>query len=195
MTEPAPLIALAEIARDLANRGRKFALVGGLAVSIRAEVRFTRDVDLAVVVKDDADAEGLIFDLKQTGYVPIATVEHEVRLRLSTVRLLSKAEVKVDLLFASCGIETEIVDRATTVKIKGSIQVPVASSEELIAMKILSMTDQRFQDRIDAQRLVQFGIDLNLDRIRDNLALITERGYHRDQDLLSKLELLLQQLD
>jgi hypothetical protein len=45
MTDPAPERALAAIARELTERGRRFALVGGLAVSVRAEVRFTRDVD------------------------------------------------------------------------------------------------------------------------------------------------------
>ena len=159
MTEPAPLAALLEIANDLSRRGRRFALVGGLAVSLRAEVRFTRDVDVAVLVTDDEEAEGLIFDLQKDGYQPIATVEHELRARLSTVRLLSKVGIKVDLLFASAGIEREIVDRATVVEINKSTRMPVASSEELIAMKVLSMTNQRPQDRMDAMRLFQFGVD------------------------------------
>jgi hypothetical protein len=40
----APERALRDIVRELSSGGRAFALVGGLAVSIRAEVRFTRDV-------------------------------------------------------------------------------------------------------------------------------------------------------
>ncbi len=40
--------------------GRPWALVGGLAVSARAEPRFTRDVDLAVSVRDDRDAEDAV---------------------------------------------------------------------------------------------------------------------------------------
>ena len=39
--------ALAAAATDIEVEGKRFALVGGLAVSVRAEVRFTRDVDLA----------------------------------------------------------------------------------------------------------------------------------------------------
>lgn len=38
---------LGDIVRHLQRLGRPFALVGGLAVSLRAEPRFTRDVDLA----------------------------------------------------------------------------------------------------------------------------------------------------
>jgi len=46
--------ALREIALTLPRCGVRFALVGGLAVSIRGEVRFTRDVDVAIDVEDDA---------------------------------------------------------------------------------------------------------------------------------------------
>jgi len=191
MTDPAPERALATIARELAERGRRYALVGGLAVSVRAEVRFTRDVDVAVVVTDDADAEQLVFELRQSGYSAVASVEHETQHRLSTVRLLGGDGIKVDLLFASSGIEREIVDGATPVEIASAGFVPVASAEELVAMKVLSMTDLRLQDRLDAQRLLQLVPDLNLVRIRADLQRIAERGFDRGQDLTSKLDSLL----
>jgi hypothetical protein len=43
----------------------------------------------------------------------VASVEHDTLKRLATVRLLSPAGVKIDLLFASSGIEHETVERAT----------------------------------------------------------------------------------
>jgi hypothetical protein len=61
----------------------------------------------------------------------------------------------------------------------------------LLAMKILSMTDIRLQDRLDAQRLLQLVPNLDLDVVRDHLARITQRGFHRDQDLVAKLESVL----
>lgn len=45
--------ALAEIADLLDQKGFAWAVIGGLAVSVRAEPRFTRDVDLAVAVESD----------------------------------------------------------------------------------------------------------------------------------------------
>jgi hypothetical protein len=69
--------------------------------------------------------------------------------------------------------------------------VPVANAEELLAMKVLSMTDTRLQDRIDAQRLLQFTPDLSLDRVREHLSRIKARGYAREQDLEAKLALVL----
>lgn len=191
MAEPAPEQALAAICKELVDRGRRFALVGGLAVSVRAEVRFTRDVDLVVLVEDDSEAESLIYELRSAGYSAIASVEHDTRHRLSTVRLMSPLGVKVDLLFASSGIERQIVDRATPVDFGAAGAVPVANAEELLAMKVLSMTDTRLQDRIDAQRLLQFAPELDLSIVRDHLARITERGYAREQDLEAKLAAVL----
>jgi hypothetical protein len=183
--------ALDAIAADLRDRHRQFALVGGLAVSVRAEVRFTRDVDVAVVVQDDVDAERLIFDRPERGYRPVASVEHESRKRLATARLLAPAGVKVDLMLASSGIEREVVERATEVQLVGSHALPVALAEELLSLKVLSMTERRLQDRIDAERLLAVNPELDLARVRENLRLIAARGYHRDQDLEAKLDQLL----
>ncbi len=192
MTELSPLErALGSVADELRARGRRFALVGGLAVSVRGEVRFTRDVDLAVVVSSDADTERLVFELQSRGYRPVASVEHETQQRLATVRLLAPEGVKVDLLTASSGIECEVVENATLVKLEGLLPLPVATAEDLLSLKILSMTDRRLQDRIDAERIIAINPALRLERVRHNLELITQRGFHRDQDLLAKLDALI----
>jgi DNA-binding IclR family transcriptional regulator len=54
-------------------------------------------------------------------------------------------------------------------------------------MKVLSMTDTRLQDRIDAQRLLQFTPNLDIGRVREHLARTTDRGYAREQNLEAKL--------
>lgn len=187
MADASPEAVLGDIAARLAQLGRPFALVGGLAVSLRAEVRFTRDVDLAITAADDADVEQLVHTLGDVGYFPVATVEHLERRRLSTVRLAASSGVVVDLLAASSGIEAEVVARATRIDFGEIGEIPVARAEELLAMKVLSMTPRRLQDRIDAVNLVLMNEQLDLDAVRENLAEITRRGFHRDQDLLAKL--------
>jgi len=183
--------ALAAAAADIAAEGKRFALVGGLAVSVRAEVRFTRDVDLAVAVDDDMEAESLVYALRSRGYAGLASVEHEAQSRLATIRLRSPQGVKVDLLFASSGIEAETIARATVVALPSVGIIPIARAEELLSLKVLSMTDERLQDRIDARSLLRVNVDLDLACVRDNLRLITERGYARKQDLAAKLANLL----
>lgn len=192
MNDPSPEAALAAIAHHLRGLHRSFALVGGLAVSVRAEVRFTRDIDLAITSADDADVERLVYDLRGAGYTAIALVEHKTMARLATVRLASPSGLIVDLLAATSGIEPEVVARATPVLLDDVGEIPVARAEELLAMKVLSMSDKRLQDRIDAVNLVQMNDTLDIATVKANLERIIARGFHRDEDLLAKLESVLE---
>ena len=49
----------------------------------------------------------------------------------------------------------------------------------------------RLQDRIDAQHLLQFTPSLDISRVREHLARITDRGYAREQNLEAKLAVVL----
>ncbi len=184
---------LADIAGHLERLERPFALVGGLAVSVRAEVRFTKDIDLAVVVDDDGDFEQLVFGPRGSGYTAVTLVEHKERRRLATVRLESPAGIIVDLIGSTCGIEREVVERATSIALPEVGELRVARAEELLAMKILSMSERRGQDRIDAVNLLLFNEELDVEAVRDNVRRIMERGFHRGDQLLDKLESILQE--
>jgi hypothetical protein len=186
-----PQAALTGIVEQLRSLRMGFALVGGLAVSLRGEVRFTRDVDIVVAAKNDEALEGVIHKLRRSGYEVAAIVEHQDRRRLATVRLLGPGQVVVDLIGASSGLEAEIVARALPVELAEAGAVPVARAEELLAMKVLSMGPRRLQDRIDAEGLLATNPDISLHVVRENLLLIQDRGFDRDQDLLAKLQELL----
>lgn len=186
MIDASPESALREVAEWLTARRVPFALVGGIAVSVRAEVRFTRDVDLALSVSE-AGLESLVRDLRAAGYAILAIVEHETARRTATVRLRSRAGITVDVLAASSGIESEIVAAAKPVEVPDVGTIPVATAEDLLAMKVLSMTPRRPQDRIDATNILATHPRLDLDLVRARLSLIQSRGFHREQDLDQKL--------
>lgn len=177
---------------DLDRAGAMFAIVGGLAVGVRTEPRFTRDADMAVSVAGDKEAEALVFGLVSRGYKTVASLEQEVTGRLATVRLVPPlshdAGVIVDLLFASCGIEPEIVAAATREAIAFDVTGPVASVGHLIAMKTLSENDRRFQDRGDLLSLLHASSAADLEVARAAIRLISERGFGRDKDLLAVLQ-------
>jgi hypothetical protein len=103
--------ALRRVLKDLDEDGRRAAVVGGLAVSVRSEPRTTRDVDFAVAVDDDQAAEQVVYRLSVRGYQIKAPLEQEAVGRLATVRMTPPGSVGetvvVDLLFASSGIERE----------------------------------------------------------------------------------------
>jgi hypothetical protein len=79
--------AASRAATDLSEIGASYALVGGLAVSAWAEPRYTRDVDLAVGVADDAEAERVVRELAARNYEIVTVLEQTRTKRLATARL------------------------------------------------------------------------------------------------------------
>jgi len=182
------LDALQSIEDALRGMGTGFALVGGLAVSARVAPRFTEDVDLAVAVGSDAEAEALIRGLGPRGFTVLALVEQAAVNRLATVRLSpvapDAAGIVVDLLFASSGIEPEVVRRADVLTIVPGLELPVASVGHLVALKILSRDDAtRPQDASDLKRLLAQAGPSDLDEARHALELIRQRGFDRARPL------------
>jgi Nucleotidyl transferase AbiEii toxin, Type IV TA system len=178
-------VALRDIATALENMRAAFAVVGGLAVSVRAEPRFTRDVDLAISVATDAEAEQLIHDLAPVGYAVLATVEQDAKARLSTVRLKDPRQggIVVDLLFASSGIEPEVVSAAQPLEVVPGLSLPIATVGHLIALKLLSEAPQRPQDASDLVALFQIASATDLEQARAAIDLISVRGFNRGRDL------------
>lgn len=181
---------LRRIGTDLAAIGADHALVGGLAVSVRTEPRFTRDVDLAVAVADDATAEAVIGELLQWGYRSLAMVEHEATGRLATARLISPLGdgTVIDLLLASSGIEPEVVAQADWIEVLDGLVAPVAATGHLITLKLLARDDRsRPQDLVDLRALLGVAGQADLDLVRTSALLVKARGYDRGRDLLASL--------
>lgn len=185
--------ALRQISNDLESRVASWALVGGFAVSARAEPRFTRDVDVAVAVADDQTAEHLVISLRNDGYRVVASMEQDAVGRLAIVSLIRPADddaqtVVIDVLFASSGIEPEIAAAAEPIEILPGLVVPVARTGHLIAVKLLARDDQsRPQDLSDLRALVAVASDEELELARKAAGLIAERGFDRGRDLVAAL--------
>jgi hypothetical protein len=185
--------AVRRLVADLRSLRKRIALVGALAVSARAEPRFTRDADFGVAVSGDPEAEALVADLQSSGYRVVAIVEQEKAARLATARLAPPGEpgggIVLDLLFASCGIEPEIVAAAETLEVFPGLTLPVARVGHLLAMKVLSRDDlARPQDLADLRALAAVAGREELARAREAIALIASRTFARGRDLTSGLD-------
>ena len=162
-------------------------------MSVRTEPRLTRDADLAVFVTDDRDAEALVLALQGRGWRVVTAIEQDVASRLATVRLAPAGAgvygTVVDLLFASSGIEPEIVAAADLIEAVPGLTVPVARIGHLIALKVLARDDRtRPQDRVDLAALLNRADAAALGEARESLALVTRRGFQRGRDLLAALD-------
>lgn len=186
---------LGRVAKRLDHLGARWAVIGGIAVSSRSEPRFTRDIDVAVSVNDDDEAERITLDFRQAGMSILAMIEQEAVGRLATVRLNvdPRSEVITDLMFSSSGIEPEIVAAAKVMPVFPTTYAPVAQIGHLIALKVLSKSETRFQDSADLQNLLLVADEVERDRAREAVKLITKRGYNRGKDLEGELEHLCKQ--
>ena len=94
----------------------------------------------------------------------------------------------VDLLFASSGIEGEIVASATSMEILPALFLPVAVVGHLVALKLLA-TDAltRPQDAVDLRALLDVADDGDVELARRAVELIERRGYQRGRDLVGAL--------
>ena len=147
-----------------------------------------------MAVESDAEAERVAYEFQRRGYQLYDVIEQTVTGRLATARFrVDAGTVKagsVDLLFASSGIEPEIVASADDLEILPKLSLPVAQRGHLLALKVLAHEEQRRpNDRLDIMALLAAAEEEDLRIARAAVALITSRKYHRDKDLLAELEL------
>lgn len=193
---------LRRVVRDLNECGCPFALVGGLAYGVRAEPRFTRVIDFTIAVASEDEAERVTAYLIRCGYFPEMEIANRRTGQLATFRMRHKKMVDgvpvdqspyIDLLFSHCGIERQVVEAATLTEPITELHVPTATVPYLIAMKVLSESDRRLQDRIDLQNLIAVATQEDLSIVPGLLGLIDERGFANGKALVSIFERFVQE--
>ena len=175
-------IAVERTGSALDELGLRWAVIGGLALAVRAEPRQTRDIDVAVAVDGDREAESAVRSLVGRGFriIEEGVIEQLAVRRLATARLEAPGGVPVDLFFASSCVEPELVAAAERVEVLPGLSLPVATSGYLIALKVLA---GRLQDLADVDSLLRAAAPGDVAEARRVIATITARGCHRGRDL------------
>jgi len=181
--------ALMRAANLLDELGKNYALVGGIAVSVLASPRGTGDVDLAVAVAEDGEAETVVRSFASAGYEIASLLEQDETKRLAGVRVRDTTSgVDVDLLFAMSGVEPEVADTAQPVEVLPGVTLPLATVGSLIVMKLLARDDRHrpmdADDLISLSELATDGDWTEANRLAD---LVTARNAHRGRDLRASL--------
>jgi hypothetical protein len=136
---------LADAADFLEQAGVAYALVGGLAASLRGQPRVTADVDL-VIAADVDHALALAQSLGTTAFKPLFEPINDVIETAFILPLRHRTTgVKVDCALGLSGFEQRLLERAETLPLSGR-PFPVAAAEELLVMKALAGRPQDIQD-------------------------------------------------
>ncbi len=160
---------LSELVDVLRTHKTNYALIGGLAVSIRGRVRSTRDIDLLLDVPQ-LELPRLLDDLQQRGF------EFDLRSLLSEwaygiTQLTWRGRIRVDWLKPVVVQFQHVLDRATEVPLNNQ-RVRVADVEGLILLKLAAW---RPQDQEDVRGLLaKHAGQLDLDWVRREFTQLTE---------------------
>jgi predicted nucleotidyltransferase len=180
----------------LAELDLSWALIGGLAISAQTDPRFTEDIDVNLFLPTDNEVEQLIFTLQRRGWIAETILEQTYFDKdiIATVRFITpkSSAVHVDILFASSGIKKEIIEQAEVIEIFKGIDIPIAQIGHLLALKILSESPERPRDTQDIKNLIAYATPDDILLAKDSCRLISTRGFHRQRDLLERLEAHLQ---
>ncbi len=144
---------LTTIARLLEQAGLPYVMIGGHAVNVWLEPRFTADVDVTVQA-GSGDAERLKTVLGLAGYSVVREHGTDLPSGPDFVRFRSRDEtVTLEVQTAKTEFQREAIRRAIAVA-----DAPrVATAEDLIVFKLIA---SRPKDRIDLEGLVRLpGLD------------------------------------
>jgi hypothetical protein len=150
------------LSQAFADRSIRYALVGGLATTMRGRPRFTQDVDILLDVPQLSLAP-LLEDLSRRGFtldVPTAVREF-VRDHLTAFRY---GTVRIDWLKPVLPLYTRTLQDATELPWTHGHTLRVATVEGLILTKMIAF---REQDQTDIATLLAANqADIDLDLIR-----------------------------
>jgi hypothetical protein len=138
-------ITLADAVEFLELHHIAYALVGGLAVSLRGQPRVTADVDMVIAIDLDRALQ-IVDELNNSKFAPLFSGVADVIQRSFILPIRHRdTGVKVDLAIGLSGFEQQAIQRANIVEV-GGCPTKVATAEDLVIMKVLAGRPQDEQD-------------------------------------------------
>ncbi|HEC78677.1 MAG TPA: hypothetical protein ENI34_05995 [candidate division WOR-3 bacterium] len=150
---------LANIAKSLNTKKIDYMVIGGQAVLLYGEPRFTKDIDITLGL--DLSGLNLIIDIVSHLRLTILpdSIEEFVKQTMVLPTLDPKTGLRVDFIFSYSNYEREALKRIKKVKF-GRVDVNFASLEDVVIHKIISGRPRDIED-IKIMLLKNPGFDRN----------------------------------
>ena len=140
-----------ELLHAFENHKVQYALIGGYAVGIYAEPRFTKDLDI-LISPTKANAKAVLAALTEYG-APVDNLTISDLSKPGLLYVFGISPLRVDILNGIKGADVKgIMKRVTSIDLSG-ISVRVANVKDLIALKKLA---GRPQDKADIAKLKEW---------------------------------------
>ena len=139
---------LAALTSELDRRGLRFMLIGGQAILLHGQARFTADVDVTLDAGPAALGElrAACEALRLTPVAPASeTLEAFVQRTFVLPAHHTVTGMRVDFIFSTTTYEAEAVARAQRVSVGGT-SVPFATAEDLVIHKLFASRPRDLED-------------------------------------------------
>ena len=175
---------LKALAKFLTKEKIKYAILGGMAVSIYGEPRLTVDIDVNILF-DKRKADEFLKKSKKYGFYPFFSKTKEMAAKTGVIPTeFKKTKIRCDFITAENILEYEAIKRSKLKKI-GSIKVRLVTPEDLIIHKIAS---SRPRDREDLKGiLIRQKGKLDLKYVKTWLRKIDKANKSRLCDMFCKI--------
>ena len=184
---PSPVAeVLAALAAAFDSLGVRWYLFGAQAAIHHGVARLTADVDVTILPEPHSTPE-LVSALEANGFRLRITATDDFVARTRVLPFVhTRTRMPVDIVLGGPGIEELFLERAETRGIEG-VEVPIATVEDLVTMKILAGRPKDLDDAADMLRTRSEEIDMG--HVRRTLQLLEEAL--SQSDLLRQLDRLL----
>lgn len=142
--------AIKELHEFLTSHGIAYALIGGIAVQLWGEPRYTQYIDLTVVLDMSREREQV--RAITTHFAPRISDADTFALDNRVILVRSVSGCPIDISLGLPGYEEEVISRAVSVNFGSDIEgIKVCTAEDLIIMKLVA---GRPRDIVDAESIV-----------------------------------------
>ncbi len=156
-----PLAALDKL---LAHFNHQGVIIGGIAVSILCQPRFTDDLD-AMILLSIEEIDNFLTVAQKEGFEPRISeaADFARRNRILLLRHIP-SQTNIDISLGILPFEQEMVERSVVYNVDNTLQIRLPTVEDLIIMKAIA---HRPKDLLDIQGLIHSHPKLDQARIQN----------------------------
>jgi hypothetical protein len=156
-----PLEALDKLLSNFDNQG---VVIGGVAVTLLGQARFTEDLDAMIMLSIEEIPHFLAMAQNEDIEPRISQAEEFARRNRVLLLRHTPSQTNIDISLGLLPFEQEMVERSVVYKIDDTLNIRLPTPEDLIIMKAIA---HRPKDLLDIQGLIQKHSNLDRDRIQN----------------------------
>ena len=149
--------------RLLSHFGYRGVVIGGIAVGLLSQTRFTEDLDAMVLLTVDEIPNFLAAAQKEEIIPRISQIEEFAKRNRVLLLRHTPSHTNIDISMGTLPFEQEVVQRSIAHTIDDTLTIRLPTPEDLIIMKAVA---HRPKDLLDIQEIIQSNPGLDRERIQ-----------------------------